>query len=182
MIEEFNNRKQEPQWYFFDNSLYIDFNEMKVDWKLFEDDRVMTICIENGKTIDWPLSRECDTIYDKMKYAKGLFDDDQLIKIEKMETYNEDYIKACKQLEEVSNKKVDCHVYFSSPISVSFDLHTDPYDVLLYCVDGHKNFQVEDQIYDLRPGVWLFVEGNKLHKAINDNDFCTMLSFGFRDE
>jgi quercetin dioxygenase-like cupin family protein len=61
--------------------------------------------------------------------------------------------------------------------SKSFGLHTDPDDVIIFCIEGIKNIIVDGVKYKLKPQNSLFIPANKPHEAINEED-SLMLSFG----
>jgi mannose-6-phosphate isomerase-like protein (cupin superfamily) len=101
------------------------------------------------------------------------------IKLEQMEKYNKQIFDYCHFLSANHNHygPVTCHAFRAFRQSMSFGLHTDPDDVILYCIHGKKKMVVDGNEYILKPHDTLFIPANTPHEAINDDE-SLMLSFG----
>ena len=56
-------------------------------------------------------------------------------------------------------------------------MHTDPDDVIIYCIEGTKSLIVNNQYIKLQAGEEIFIPANTLHQALNEHHAFT-LSFG----
>lgn len=101
------------------------------------------------------------------------------IKIEGYEYLNRTMYKECGRLADHFNfdGRVTCHLFLSSKGSLSFDMHTDPDDVVVYMVEGSKTFVFDNRSVTLSEGDILSIPKNLPHQAIND-EASIMLSFG----
>jgi mannose-6-phosphate isomerase-like protein (cupin superfamily) len=101
------------------------------------------------------------------------------IKLEQMEKYNEKIFNYCQFLAKkyCHQGPITCHIFKSLKDSKSFGLHTDPDDVIIFCVDGIKNIIVDNIKHKLKPQDFLFIPANTPHKVINEED-SLVLSFG----
>lgn len=101
------------------------------------------------------------------------------IKLEQMERYNKDIFDYCSFLADKFNHNgpVTCHAFRAFVNSKSFGLHTDPDDVVIYCISGKKTMMVDGVLTNLFPHDILFIPANKPHEAINEQE-SLMLSFG----
>jgi mannose-6-phosphate isomerase-like protein (cupin superfamily) len=101
------------------------------------------------------------------------------IKLEQMEKYNQEIFNYCHSLSKTYNHvgPITCHVFRSFKNSKSFGLHTDPDDVIMYCVHGSKKIIVNDVEHILKNQESLFIPANTKHEAINEEE-SLMLSFG----
>lgn len=70
-----------------------------------------------------------------------------------------------------------CHLFLSPKGSLSFPIHTDPDDVVVYVVSGQKDFEHDGGVLTVRAGESLYIPANTPHRAINTHD-SLMLSFG----
>jgi hypothetical protein len=101
------------------------------------------------------------------------------IKVEQMEKYNNNIFKYGQLLSEKHKHygPVTCHAFRSFRQSKSFGLHTDPDDVIIYCVSGKKKMIVDGLEYNMLPKDTIFISSNTPHQAINEDESLT-LSFG----
>lgn len=44
------------------------------------------------------------------------------------------------------------------------------------CIEGNGKFQIEDEIYDLEPGTWVYVPSEKKHAFWNDSETENLVS------
>jgi hypothetical protein len=96
-----------------------------------------------------------------------LLHDDITIKLEKIE-----------ELCNFSNGT--CHVFYAKPNSPSFDIHTDPVDLVLQVTHGSKTLEINGTEITAHSGQCLFVPKETPHRALN-NDESIMLSWGLND-
>lgn len=101
------------------------------------------------------------------------------IKLEQMEKYNKEIFNHCQTLAKNYNHHgpVTCHAFRAFRQSSSFGLHTDPDDVIMYCVHGSKKIVVNGIEHILNAQDSLFIPANTPHEAINEEE-SLMLSFG----
>lgn len=105
--------------------------------------------------------------------------DDRPIKVEGMERLNRTMWNVCKQLAAHFDHDgpVTCHLFISPKGGVSFPMHTDLDDVVIYMVTGQKTFESTDGSMDLVAGDSIYIPRGTKHRAIN-TDSSLMLSFG----
>jgi uncharacterized RmlC-like cupin family protein len=101
------------------------------------------------------------------------------IKLEQMERYNKEIFQYCSYLsgEYKHNGPVTCHAFRAFENSKSFGMHTDPDDVVIYCIWGKKKIIVNGVLHILLPHDIIYIPANTPHEAINDEE-SLMLSFG----
>jgi quercetin dioxygenase-like cupin family protein len=101
------------------------------------------------------------------------------IKVESMEKYNDKIFNKGKELTVFykHDGPVTCHAFQSFKNSKSFGLHTDPDDVIIYCVFGEKKLIVNGMQHILLPKDSVYIPANTPHQAINEHESLT-LSFG----
>lgn len=101
------------------------------------------------------------------------------IKVEGMEKFSSSVWNKCKYLAMKYSHKgpITCHAFIAKEGSPSFGLHSDPDDVVIYCIEGNKKLFVENQYIVLEPGDELHIPANTLHQAFNETQAFT-LSFG----
>lgn len=101
------------------------------------------------------------------------------IKIEGMEKYSDTFWKKCQQFAKKYSHTgpVTCHVFISKEGSLSFPLHFDPDDVIIYCCNGVKNLVVDNKEIELKAGDQIYIPAKTPHQAINKFSSIT-LSFG----
>lgn len=108
----------------------------------------------------------------------------QTIKIEGVEKLSAMMAHICDTLGKVIYKHfsgpVTAHVFMSKPGSGTFELHTDPDDVVLYVVDGRKEFLVDGKPYSFEAGDAIYIPKNTPHRAINVDE-SVMISFGLEE-
>ena len=76
-----------------------------------------------------------------------------------------------------TNKKADLYIYFSLVSGATSITHRDPGDVIIISLYGTTIYKLENDYFTLEPGDFLFIEKNKLHKAIGITPRI-ILSFG----
>lgn len=47
---------------------------------------------------------------------------------------------------------------------------------MFVCIEGNGKFQIEDEIYDLEPGTWVYVPSEKKHAFWNDSETENLVS------
>lgn len=100
-------------------------------------------------------------------------DTGHVVKLERVEHMNPTFYKLANDVKHHFNHvgPVTIHAFISPAGSSSFDLHTDPDDVLIYVVDGCKTMiTYEDgQLIEhrLNEGDSLFIPANRPHRAVN---------------
>ena len=101
------------------------------------------------------------------------------IKLEQMEKYNQEIFNHCETLSQKYKHcgPVTCHAFRAFQRSNSFGLHTDPDNVIMYCVHGSKKIIVNNTERILNKNDLLFIPANTPHEAINEEESLT-LSFG----
>lgn len=104
---------------------------------------------------------------------------DKPVKVESMERYSSALWKACRELGNrfKHDGPVSCHLFISPEGSVSFPMHTDLEDVIIYMVSGSKCFEFSHGQMTLDAGDSIFIPKGTPHRAINIKD-SLMLSFG----
>lgn len=160
-VEQYNN---------FNNEIFllnvISFLHTKL---VYEQRLANSIVVENNNVLQ-KLITDVSELYKTQE---------QTIKIEGMERFNEDTWKLCNYFANKFGHKgpVTCHVFIANKNSPSFPMHTDPDDVIIYCCNGNKTLQIEDKIVTLQPNDYVYIPYNIPHKAINENA-STILSIG----
>ena len=59
------------------------------------------------------------------------------------------------------------HVFYNPKDGPTFDLHTDPIDIIIECKDGIKHMEVDGKEIRLLPGDKLSIPANTKHRALN---------------
>lgn len=101
------------------------------------------------------------------------------IKVEGMERYSRQLWEAAREFatEYGHSGPFTCHAFMAPISGATFDIHTDPDDVIILCCEGTKTMEVDGIIHTLRPGDHIYIPHNTPHRAINTH-FSVMLSFG----
>ena len=101
------------------------------------------------------------------------------IKVEGMERYSMAIHNRCGwyRIKHVHTGPITCHAFIAQENSPSFGMHTDPDDVIIYCVDGEKSLIIDDKYITLKAGEEVFIPANTPHIALNEKSAFT-LSFG----
>lgn len=104
---------------------------------------------------------------------------DRVIKIENYERHSKTLADACRVIATLfrHDGPVTCHLFLSPAGASSFELHTDPDDVVLFLLEGSKGFYVAESFFQLGAKDFLFIPHDVLHQAITFDD-SVMLSFG----
>lgn len=102
------------------------------------------------------------------------------IKAERLERYNETVQRQLNELARERNHTgpVTMHGFLAFPGSPSFDLHIDPYPVLIRCIEGTKTMMIKSEIVEIPEGSEQSIPAYELHQATNKHDVFT-LSIGF---
>ncbi len=72
------------------------------------------------------------------------------------------------------------HVFYNPKDGPTFDIHTDPVDVIIECKDGIKYMEVDGKEIRLFPGDKLSIPANTPHRALNYEQ-ALMASHGISD-
>ena len=72
------------------------------------------------------------------------------------------------------------HAYYSPENAVSFDEHSEPYDTMLYVVDGIKTLKIGGHSTTVNKGGHFLIKANTKHYATNEHN-SVMLSIGYED-
>ena len=101
------------------------------------------------------------------------------IKIEGIDKYSENIFNMCKEYANQYNHigPVTCHAFLANADAPSFDMHTDPDDVILLCCEGTKTYIINGDTIILNKDDHIFIPNGTPHKAINTNT-SLILSFG----
>lgn len=101
------------------------------------------------------------------------------IKIEGMEKFSLEIWEECIKLGKIYNHSgpITCHVFIAYENSPSFDMHTDPDDVIIYCCDGVKTMVINGKYTIIKKGESTYIPANTPHRALNEYA-ATTLSFG----
>jgi len=101
------------------------------------------------------------------------------VKLEGMEKYSPSIFYRCSwyKIKHAHAGAVTCHGFIAHENSPSFGMHTDPDDVIIYCVDGEKSLIIDDKYTTLKVGEEVFIPANTPHMALNEKSAFT-LSFG----
>ena len=115
-----------------------------------------------------------------LSFYKELYDNpNSTVKVEGMERYNSSIYNYCNyyKLKYHHPGPVTCHAFIAKENSPSFNLHTDPDDVIIHCCDGIKTLLIDDSYKVLKEGDYVFIPANTPHKALNEHS-SLILSFG----
>lgn len=101
------------------------------------------------------------------------------VKLEGMERYSHAIYNRCSwyKIKYAHTGAVTCHGFIANENSPSFGMHTDPDDVIIYCVDGEKSLIIGDKYITVKAGEEVFIPANTPHMALNEKSAFT-LSFG----
>ena len=72
------------------------------------------------------------------------------------------------------------HVFYNKANGPSFDMHSDPIDVLIECLDGKKLMEVAGKEIVLEPNNTVYIQANTPHRALNYEKALT-ISYGIND-
>lgn len=101
------------------------------------------------------------------------------VKVEGIERLNEVFYMTSLRLGKHFNHfgPVSCHLFISPKDSLSFPMHQDTEDVIIYMISGRKVFAGLDGEIELKAGDSIYIPRGMEHQAINI-DSSLMLSFG----
>lgn len=111
---------------------------------------------------------------------RDLYDNEpHSIKIEGMERFSKSIWEKCLEYGRIYNHigPVTCHVFFAYENSPSFNMHTDPDDVIIYCCSGKKTMIIDNKHHIINEGESVYIPANTFHQALNEFAAVT-LSFG----
>ena len=72
------------------------------------------------------------------------------------------------------------HAFYNQENGASFDVHTDPVDVIIECLDGTKVMEVEGKEISIAKGETLLIPAGTPHRALNYGK-ALMISHGIHD-
>jgi len=72
------------------------------------------------------------------------------------------------------------HLFYNPKNGPTFDVHTDPVDVIIDCLDGIKVMEVDGKKITLKPGDKLSIPAGTKHRALN-YEKALMASHGIND-
>jgi mannose-6-phosphate isomerase-like protein (cupin superfamily) len=98
-------------------------------------------------------------------------------KIQGIEKYNKEIFDHTNKLSKQFKMPVDCHAYWGYAGKGSFNMHTDPCDVIIHVCSGTKELIIDKETVELKEGKHIHIKPNTKHKATNVTD-CLSLSFG----
>ncbi|MNO14045.1 Cupin domain protein [compost metagenome] len=115
-------------------------------------------------------------LYSQAGYLENM---DCPVKVEGMERLNPTLFQNCQRLAQHFGHvgPVSAHLFVSPQDGVSFPMHTDLDDVVIYMVSGRKVFEFPNGQVELVAGDSIHIPRGQLHRAINV-DSSVMLSFG----
>ena len=130
------------------------------------------VSIINDRGMQIPLNHSSELYEDKPK----------TIKVEGMERYSKGiWDKCCEFAVEYNHHgPVTCHAFIAQINSPSFDMHTDPDDVIIVCCEGKKTMMVDGTYIVLEAGEHVHIPANTPHQALNEYAALT-LSFGLEN-
>ena len=85
-----------------------------------------------------------------------------------------------EQIETLLFVKGTVHAFHNQKNGASFDVHTDPVDVLIECLAGTKIMEVEGKEVVLKKGDTVLIPSGTPHRALN-YEKALMLSHGIHD-
>lgn len=109
-----------------------------------------------------------------------LEDKNLVVKIECLEKLSDKFHSTCRSLAIAlkHDGPTTAHLFVSPKDGISFDMHTDPDDVIVYTVQGCKEMELENYgVISIPEGWALFMPKNHPHRAINSEASIT-ISFG----
>ncbi|QTH80267.1 hypothetical protein PA10_00067 [Pseudomonas phage pPa_SNUABM_DT01] len=117
--------------------------------------------------------------FDLYSQSDFLENSDCPVKIEGIERLNATMFQNCARLAAHFGHvgPVSAHLFISPKGGVSFPMHTDLDDVVIYMVEGRKVFKFPDGEIELTAGDSIHIPRGELHQAINV-DSSLMISFG----
>jgi len=72
------------------------------------------------------------------------------------------------------------HIFYNPIDGPSFEEHTDPVDVVIYCCDGNKILEIEGSTKLLNPGEQVEIPKGTKHRALNTQE-ALIFSYGISD-
>jgi len=122
-----------------------------------------------------------EDVFDKKDYIKKMtLNNKYVTMLKNIESINKVVWEFCQNISyRIRRKNLPVSVYcFISPEgSISFDMHDDPDDVLIYVVHGEKCMETFNKEYILKKGQCLFIPKKTQHRAINKKE-SVILSIG----
>lgn len=101
------------------------------------------------------------------------------IKIEGYERFSRLLFDSCSKLAIRFNHfgYVSAHLFLSPKGALSFPMHTDLDDVVIYMVEGKKEFVTDNETFVMEAGQSLYIPRGASHMAVNVEE-SIMISFG----
>ncbi len=90
------------------------------------------------------------------------------------------YTLKIEQMERVFTTSGTAHMFYNKADGPSFDLHTDPVDVVINCHDGIKHMEVDGKSVIIEKGKSLRIPKGTEHRALNTTE-ALMVSYGIND-
>lgn len=91
------------------------------------------------------------------------------------------YTIKVEQYEKVLDiKNHTAHIFYNKKNGPSFDIHTDPTDVLIECLDGIKWLEIDGKPKKLNRYEHVIIPANTPHRALN-YEKALMISYGIND-
>jgi mannose-6-phosphate isomerase-like protein (cupin superfamily) len=157
----------EGGWFLFNQLTEADLNieELLTSNYIFEEDLV--------KIIRDGVSRPARNFSDVLCREKTI------LKIEGYEKLSPFLFSVCRDISLVTGHEgpVTCHMFKSQSGAISFSLHEDPDDVIIYMVKGNKTFNTSTGSILVKEKQTLLIPRGDLHQGVNTED-TIMLSFG----
>jgi mannose-6-phosphate isomerase-like protein (cupin superfamily) len=177
---ESGNNIEELKYKFLENPKK-DFSMALTSPDFFERQNIYFIETQNGQYIkDYCVNEKFHSFSDYYRELETAIKNKTTFKIEGFEYFNQNIFNFCNSLYTKFNKPVNCHAYFGYEGQGSFDLHTDPCEVIIANVYGQKELLIDDYTYHLPQNHCIYIPANTQHKAKNVTD-CLSLSFGTFD-
>lgn len=122
------------------------------------------------------------TWVERIEEINKAFRNRYVIKVQGMERWNQEFSELCSLLEKKVGGWVDAHLYLAPSQGGSFGVHTDPQDVFVYVLRGHKRFDLPDHnlTVELKAGDWLYIPKDAKHKGESITN-SVMVSFGVKN-
>lgn len=153
------------------------------DCGLFYFDVICTELIQDRECIyridDKGLDHKCDMIVALDSSSS------ETIKIECIELVSAGFMRTAKAVQKAeiteSYRDITGHLFKAKAGGYSFPVHTDPVDVIVWCIDGCKTMEVDGREYVVEKGMGLLMPANIPHRATNKFD-SVMISIGFEEK
>ena len=167
--------------YEFLDSPKTEFANVLTSPEFFQNGSIFVIELDDKSYVkDYCVNDVCNSFLEYNSFLNGILAQKHTLKIENFEYYNDTIYRFCHTLYDIWHKPVNCHAYFGFEGRGSFEMHTDPCNVVIVVTEGTKTVVAGDTTFVLKAGDSLYIPPNCPHKAHNDTD-CLSLSFGSFD-